>query len=107
VSRAALKEMHRQVGDLVIDDRGLARRGLLVRHLVLPVELAGTDEVMRFIAEEISPRTWVNLMAQYRPCYRAGGIAALARPPDTAELRRALEAARRHALTRLEPGGLS
>jgi putative pyruvate formate lyase activating enzyme len=107
VSRAALKEMHRQVGELVIDG-GLARRGLLVRHLVLPAELANTDDVMRFVAEEISPRTWrVNLMAQYRPCYRAGGIAALARPPDAAELRRALEAARRHGLMRLDPGGLS
>jgi putative pyruvate formate lyase activating enzyme len=62
--------MHRQVGELLTDDRGLARRGLLVRHLVLPTGLGGTDEVMRFLAEQISPRTWVNLMGPYRPCYR-------------------------------------
>ena len=103
--------MHRQVGDLVIDGRGVARRGLLVRHLVLPTGLAGTDDVMRFLAEEISPRTWVNLMDQYRPCYRpcyrAGDIAALARRPDSTELRLALEAAHRHGITRLDRGGIS
>jgi putative pyruvate formate lyase activating enzyme len=62
---------------------------------------------MRFLAEEISPRTWVNLMGQYRPCYRAGDIAALARRPDATELRLALEAAHRHGMTRLDPGGIS
>jgi putative pyruvate formate lyase activating enzyme len=107
VSRAAVKEMHRQVGDLVTDDHGLARRGLLVRHLVLPAGLAGTDDVMRFLAEEISPRTWVNLMDQYRPCYRAGDMGALARRPSSAELRRAVDAARRHGITRLDRGGVS
>jgi putative pyruvate formate lyase activating enzyme len=96
VTRAALREMHRQVGDLVVDERGLARRGLLVGHLVLPSGLAGTEEVMRFLAEEISPRTWVNLVDQYRPCCRA----------SSAELRTALEAARRHGFTRLDPGGV-
>jgi putative pyruvate formate lyase activating enzyme len=105
-SRAAVKEMHRQVGDLVLDERGLARRGLLVRHLVLPSGLAGTEEVMRFLAEEVSPRTWVNLMDQYRPCYRASDVAELARRPTSAELRAALQAARRHGLTRLDPGGV-
>ena len=106
-SRAAVKEMHRQVGELLTDDRGLARRWLLVRQQGLPTGLAGTDDVMRFLAEEISPRTWVNLMGQYRPCYRAGDIAALARRPDTTELRLALEAAHRHGMTRLDPGGIS
>ena len=71
VNRAAVREMHRQVGDLVLDGTGIARRGLLVRHLVLPDNVAGTDEVLRFIAEDISPDTYVNLMDQYRPCYRA------------------------------------
>ena len=70
-SQAALREMHRQVGDLVMDADGIARRGLLVRHLVLPNGLAGTDRVVRFLAREISPDTYVNLMDQYRPCYRA------------------------------------
>ena len=63
--------MHRQVGDLVMDERGVAQRGLLVRHLVLPGGLAGTAEVARFLAEEISRDTYINVMAQYRPCYRA------------------------------------
>ncbi len=107
VNRAAVKEMHRQVGDLALDGRGLARHGLLVRHLVLPSGLAGTDEVMRFLAEEVSPGTWVNLMDQYRPCYRAGNIEALARRPTSTELREAVAAARRHGLTRLDPGGAS
>jgi putative pyruvate formate lyase activating enzyme len=64
----ALKEMHRQVGDLKLDEDGIARRGLLVRHLVLPGGLAGTREAMRFLATEISRDTYVNIMAQYYPC---------------------------------------
>lgn len=107
VNRAAVKEMHRQVGDLVLDARGLARRGLLVRHLILPSSIAGTEEVMRFLGQEVSPRTWVNLMDQYRPCHRAAGIEALARRPTSAELRAALEAARRHGLVRLDPSGVA
>ncbi|HTP29888.1 MAG TPA: radical SAM protein [Anaeromyxobacteraceae bacterium] len=107
VSRAAVQEMHRQVGDLVLDARGLAVRGLIVRHLVLPSGLAGTEEVMRFLAEAVSPRTWVNLMDQYRPCYRAGDVEALARRPTSEELRAALQAARRHGLARLDPGGIA
>lgn len=71
VNQAALKEMHRQVGDLAMDDRGVARRGVLVRHLVLPGGLAGTAQVIRFLRDEISPTTYINVMAQYRPCYRA------------------------------------
>jgi putative pyruvate formate lyase activating enzyme len=68
VVTAALKEMHRQVGDLELDEEGIALRGLLVRHLVLPEGLAGTREAMRFLATEISKNTYVNLMDQYRPC---------------------------------------
>ncbi len=103
-SRAAVREMHRQVGDLVVDGDGVARRGLLVRHLVLPGGLAGTEEVLRFVAEEISRDTWVNLMGQYRPCHQASERAELARRPTAAELRRAREAANRLGLTRLDPG---
>jgi putative pyruvate formate lyase activating enzyme len=68
---AAIREMHRQVGDLVFDDEGLARRGLLVRHLVLPGGLSGTRRVVQFLAREVSPRTAFHLMDQYRPCHRA------------------------------------
>lgn len=70
-AKAAMREMHRQVGDLVLDGRGIAVKGLLVRHLVLPSGIAGTDEFARFIAEEISKDTYVNIMDQYHPCYKA------------------------------------
>ncbi len=71
IAKAALREMHRQVGDLVLDEQGIAVRGVLVRHLVLPGGLAGTAEVMRFLAEKVSKDTYVNVMDQYRPCYQA------------------------------------
>jgi len=102
VNRAALREMHRQVGDLVIDPDGIARRGLLVRHLVLPGGLSGTEDVLRFIAEEISRDTYLNLMDQYHPCFRAFEHEALARKPTAAELRDACDAARRLGLWRLD-----
>ena len=71
VARAALKEMHRQVGDLLTDKRGIAMRGQLVRHLVLPEGIAGTAKIVKFIAEEISKNTYINIMDQYHPCYKA------------------------------------
>jgi putative pyruvate formate lyase activating enzyme len=107
VNRAAVREMHRQVGDLAVDPDGIARRGLLVRHLVLPGGLSGTEEVLRFIAEEISPGTWVNLMGQYRPCFQAAEVPELARRPTGAELAAAAQAARRLGLRRLDPGSVS
>ncbi|KPK71537.1 radical SAM protein [candidate division TA06 bacterium SM1_40] len=70
VMRAALQEMHRQVGDLEIVS-GIAERGLLVRHLVMPNEVASTQQVVEFIADRLSKKTYVNIMEQYRPCYRA------------------------------------
>ncbi|MEJ5359386.1 MAG: radical SAM protein [Desulfobacterales bacterium] len=102
VARAALKEMHRQVGDLVVDEEGIARRGLIVRHLVLPGGLAGTREVMGFIAREISPSTYVNLLSQYRPCGRAREVEGLERALSAAEFRRAVEEARAEGITRLD-----
>ncbi|MDI6893329.1 MAG: radical SAM protein [Bacillota bacterium] len=96
-NREAVREMHRQVGDLVMD-QGLARRGLIVRHLILPRGLAGTEEVVRFLAEDISPRTYVNIMGQYRPCYRARETEELARPVTTKEYVAGLETARRAGL---------
>ncbi len=68
IAVSALKEMHSQVGDLVVDSHGIAERGLLVRHLVMPHGVSGTKEVMEFLAKEISPYTYVNVMDQYRPC---------------------------------------
>ena len=66
-AREAIREMHRQVGELVVDEDGVALRGVLIRHLVMPRGLAGTRQIMRYLAREISPDTFVNLMAQYRP----------------------------------------
>jgi putative pyruvate formate lyase activating enzyme len=102
VNRAAVREMHRQVGDLVLDGAGIARRGLLVRHLVLPEELAGTGSVLEFLAGEISSSTYLNLMDQYRPCYRASGYPGLDRRITPDEFRRALELAARRGLRRLD-----
>ncbi len=101
VNRLALREMHRQVGDLQIDEQGIARRGLLVRHLVLPAGLAGTAEVMRFLAKEISPDTYVNVMAQYRPCYRAAEYPPLRQRLAWQEYQEAVEMARSRGLHRL------
>jgi putative pyruvate formate lyase activating enzyme len=99
---AALREMHRQVGELDVDSRGLARRGLMVRHLVLPNDRAGTREVTRFIAQELSPNTYVNVMGQYRPEHRAAEHTDIARRPTPQELHDAREAARAAGLTRVE-----
>ncbi len=79
VNQAAVQEMHRQVGDLTMDGRGVAQRGLLVRHLVLPDGLAGTVEIARFLRDKISSNTYINVMAQYRPCYRAHELPPLNR----------------------------
>jgi putative pyruvate formate lyase activating enzyme len=99
VSKKALLEMHGQVGDLVIED-GIARCGLLIRHLVLPAGLSGTEAVMRFLAEEISKDTWVNVMEQYRPCYRADEHFELRRRITEGEYREAVEIARSHRIHR-------
>ena len=101
VARVAFREMHRQVGDLTMDGRGIARRGLLVRHLVLPNNLAGTGEVVRFLAG-LSKDTYVNIMDQYRPCYRAHEYPALARRPTREEFEEALRLAREAGLHRLD-----
>ncbi len=102
VNRAAVKEMHRQVGDLQRDEQGVAYRGLLVRHLVLPNRLAGTPEVVRFLAQEVSTNTYLNIMAQYHPCYKAFDIPQLARPVNKQELNEAIDLAHQQGLNRLD-----
>lgn len=102
VNQAALKEMHRQVGDLVLDEHGVARRGLLVRHLVMPNGLAGTAEIARFLAQEVSPDTYINVMSQYRPCYKAGQYPELNRLPTRQELEEAHQVARAAGLHRFD-----
>jgi putative pyruvate formate lyase activating enzyme len=104
VNQAAVREMHRQVGDLVINSDGLAERGLLVRHLVLPNGISGAETVLKFLAEEISPNTYLNLMGQYHPCYRAGEHPGLDRPITRSEFLEALAMARHYGLQRLDPG---
>ena len=98
----AVVEMHRQVGDLTLDERGLAVRGLLVRHLVMPGGVAGTREVMRFLAREISPNTYVNLMDQYRPCGQAYSYVEIAKPITDEEFEDALEATHEEGIHRLD-----
>jgi putative pyruvate formate lyase activating enzyme len=102
IARAALVEMHRQAGDLVVDPAGIARRGLLVRHLVLPENLAGTRDIMQFIHDRISPNTYVNVMSQYRPCGKAREVKGLNRMVSVAEYRQAVEMAREAGLGRLD-----
>lgn len=98
----ALKEMHRQVGDLIIDNSGMARKGLLIRHLVLPGGMAGTRKIMRFIAQEISNRSYVNIMPQYRPCGRAAEISGLNALLSTTDYQIALQEAKKEGITRLD-----
>lgn len=103
VGKAALKEMHRQTGDLVMDEQGIALRGLLVRHLVLPGGLAGTGEAMQFLATKISRNTYVNIMDQYYPC---GDLippdSPLARRITRQEFRDAVQMAKEKGLTRID-----
>lgn len=101
-ARKALIEMHRQVGDLVIDKSGIAQRGLLVRHLVLPNRLAGTREIMKFIADRISADTYVNVMAQYRPCGRASEVKGLGSHLKPGEYKNAVREAVEEGITRLD-----
>ena len=72
-ARLAIIEMQRQVGDLQLDDRGIAQRGVLLRHLVMPGLMADTAVIMRFLADEVSPNLYLNLMAQYYPAYKVSG----------------------------------
>jgi len=98
--KAALKEMHSQVGDLVLDEAGIARRGLLVRHLVLPECAAGMEEVVRFLSQEISKNTYLNVMSQYHPPYHACRFPELCRPISAREYAQAIALATEAGLTR-------
>lgn len=102
VNQIAVKEMHRQVGDLVLDVQGVAVRGLLVRHLVLPYGLAGTERVLEFLAREISTNTYLNLMDQYHSDYKAGDIEPLSRRLTREEWYEALALAVSAGLTRFD-----
>ena len=102
VAIAAVREMHRQVGDLATDERGIAYKGLLVRHLVMPNQVAGTEEIMEFLAKEISPNTYVNVMDQYRPCGSARWDEFINRRLDSKEYRDSVSAVKRAGIERLD-----
>jgi putative pyruvate formate lyase activating enzyme len=101
-NQVAVREMHRQVGDLQLDENGLAMRGLLVRHLVLPNGLAGTADIVRFLAEQISTKTYLNLMDQYRPAFNARQFPKLNRRISPQEYQAAVEMAETAGLHRLD-----
>jgi putative pyruvate formate lyase activating enzyme len=102
INKAAIKEMYRQTGDLEVNEEGVAQRGLLVRHLVLPHGLAGTKGIVNFLSKEISRHTYVNIMDQYHPCYKAFQIPGLGRRISSTEFREALSLAREAGLSRLD-----
>ena len=97
VNRAALLEMHRQVGDLVLED-GIARKGIIVRHLVMPEDVSGTEDVLRFICEKISPDTYISLMDQYFPCYKVLDDTLLSRRITREEYEKAKFLVRKYGL---------
>jgi len=101
-AKAAIKEMNRQVGDLITDQRGIAMRGVLVRHLVLPEYIAGTAGVVKFIAEEISKKTYINIMDQYHPCFKAFEHPPLNRRLTQQEYADAVQTAIDAGLTRID-----
>jgi putative pyruvate formate lyase activating enzyme len=109
-ARAAIREMHRQVGPLRFGPEGLAKRGVLVRHLVMPGQEAEAAAIFDWLAREVSPDTYVNVMGQYRPEYRVGEIARDGRPgyveiggrPRPSEMQAARESARRAGLWRFD-----
>ncbi len=99
----AIKEMHGQVGDLVVNENGVAVRGLVVRHLLMPNRVAGTGEIMKFLAKEISSNTYVKVMDQYRPCGTANEHELISRRLNPQEFKYAVDAAKRAGHTRLDP----
>ncbi len=99
ILKEALKEMHRQVNNLIIEN-GIAKKGLIVRHLVLPNNLAGTEKIMKFLAEEISKDTFLNIMDQYRPCYKAFNYQELSRTITDQEYQEAINLAKKFGLYR-------
>jgi putative pyruvate formate lyase activating enzyme len=101
-AREAIKEMHSQVGDLMINERGIAERGLLVRHLVMPGCLAETNKILQFLAKEISLNTYVNVMDQYRPCGTAFEHPSIDRMLRQEEYQQAMRYAKEAGLSRLD-----
>ncbi|NIR53018.1 radical SAM protein [candidate division KSB1 bacterium] len=102
IARRVIKVMYRQVGDLLLDESGLAQRGLLLRHLVMPEDLEGTRRIMHWIATELSPTTYVNVMSQYHPAYKTDRYPEINRSLRSAEFRQAVKIAGEQGLRRLD-----
>ncbi|MCD6094272.1 MAG: radical SAM protein [Candidatus Omnitrophica bacterium] len=100
ICREAISQMHKDVGDLVIDENGIALRGLLIRHLILPNNIAGSFEVLDFIAKSISRNSYVNIMDQYRPCFKARDYPEINRPITPDEYKKVIDYALRLGLHR-------
>ena len=103
IMKKSIKEMHRQVDDLILNEEGIAVKGLLVRHLVLPNNLAGTEKIVKFLAKEISKNTFLNIMDQYYPYAKASQYPELSRRISQKEFREAIELAKNAGLKRLYP----
>jgi len=102
INQDAVREMHRQVGDLILDEKAIAQRGLLIRHLVLPEDHAGSEQIFRFLSQEISRNTYLNVMAQYRPAFRARKFPPFDRPLKREEYQAAINLAHQFGLHRLD-----
>ncbi len=102
INQSAVLEMHRQVGDLQMDARGVASRGLLVRHLILPDDLASSEAILQFMAEKVSKTTYLNIMAQYHPAFKARDYPELNRRITSEEYQRMINLAKEYGLTRLD-----
>ena len=102
INQEAVLEMHRQVGDLILDPSGIARKGLLIRHLVLPGGSAGSSSILKFIAENLSKDTYLNIMDQYRPAYQARCYSELDHPITRAEYHAVISEAKELGFSRLD-----
>lgn len=101
IAKNAVKEMYRQVGDLKIDENNIAYKGLLIRHLVMPQNLAGTEKIMKFIADELSTNTYINIMAQYYPEYKAYEYEEISKQISEKQFQYAIDAAKTAGLTNI------
>jgi putative pyruvate formate lyase activating enzyme len=101
INREVLKEMHQQVGDLVVNQNGIAEEGLIIRHLVLPNQIASSFTILEFIAHNLSLNTYLNIMTQYRPCYLSYRYPELARPITKSEFEEVINYAQKLGLKRI------
>lgn len=101
IMKEAIKEMHRQVGDLIVNEKGIAVKGLIVRHLVLPNDLAGSEKIFEFLAKEISKNTFLNIMSQYWPAWKAYYYPELSRAITKEEFKKTIVLARKFGLKRI------